>query len=93
VLQLFRCLCRGIDDHRGSDLAKLKLESTQVTSPIVGKMSGSILSAGNVVVADTTVLATVGAHGRGSAGPNFRAASPRTAGIAHQPAIARKKEN
>jgi RND family efflux transporter MFP subunit len=41
------------------DLARLKLESTKVTSPIVGKISGSVLAAGNVVVADTTVLATI----------------------------------
>jgi RND family efflux transporter MFP subunit len=41
------------------DLARLKLESTRVTSPIAGQVSGSILGAGNVVVADTTVLTTI----------------------------------
>ena len=41
------------------ELAKLKLESTRVTSPIVGKISGSVLTAGNIAVADTTVLATI----------------------------------
>ncbi len=41
------------------ELAKLKLESTKVTSPIVGKISGSVLAIGNVAVADTTVLTTI----------------------------------
>ena len=41
------------------ELAKLKLESTKVTSPIVGKISGSVLAMGNVAVADTTILTTI----------------------------------
>ena len=41
------------------DLAKLKLESTKVTSPMLGRISGSVLAAGNVVVADTSVLTTI----------------------------------
>ena len=41
------------------ELAKLKLESTKVTSPIVGKISGSVLAMGNVAVADTTILTTL----------------------------------
>jgi len=40
-------------------IARLKLESTRVASPIVGKISGSVLAAGNIVVADTTVLAAI----------------------------------
>jgi RND family efflux transporter MFP subunit len=40
-------------------LARLKLESTQVTSPIDGKISGSVLAAGNIVVSDSTVLASI----------------------------------
>jgi RND family efflux transporter MFP subunit len=41
------------------ELARLKLESTRVTSPIVGKIRGPVLAAGNVAVADTTNLATI----------------------------------
>jgi RND family efflux transporter MFP subunit len=40
------------------DLTRLKLDSTEVTAPIRGKI-GRLLSAGNLVVADATVLATI----------------------------------
>lgn len=41
------------------DLARLKLDSTKITAPIGGKVSRPRLAAGNLVVADTTVLATI----------------------------------
>jgi RND family efflux transporter MFP subunit len=41
------------------DLARLKLDSTRITAPVRGKVSRPQLSAGNLVVADTTVLATI----------------------------------
>jgi RND family efflux transporter MFP subunit len=41
------------------DLAKLKLDSTEVRSPIAGTVSGSVLDAGSVITADTTDLTTI----------------------------------
>jgi RND family efflux transporter MFP subunit len=41
------------------DLAKLKLDSTEVRSPIAGAVSGSVLDAGSVVTADSTDLTTI----------------------------------
>jgi RND family efflux transporter MFP subunit len=41
------------------DLARLKLESTEVRSPIAGVVSGSVLDAGSVVTADSTDLTTI----------------------------------
>jgi multidrug efflux system membrane fusion protein len=41
------------------DLAKLKLDSTEVRSPIAGVVSDSVLDAGSVVTADTTNLTTI----------------------------------
>jgi RND family efflux transporter MFP subunit len=41
------------------DLAKLKLDSTDVRSPIAGVVSDSVLDAGSVVTADTTNLTTI----------------------------------
>jgi RND family efflux transporter MFP subunit len=41
------------------DLAKLKLDSTEVRSPIAGNVSGSVLDAGSVITADTTDLTTI----------------------------------
>jgi RND family efflux transporter MFP subunit len=41
------------------DLARLKLESTDVTAPFAGAVSGTVLAEGNLVVADTTRLSTV----------------------------------
>ena len=41
------------------DLAKLKLESTKITAPIRGKLSRVQLAEGSLVVADSTVLATI----------------------------------
>lgn len=41
------------------DLAKLKADATQVRAPVAGTVSGPILDVGNVVVADTTTLATI----------------------------------
>jgi RND family efflux transporter MFP subunit len=42
-----------------SDLASLNLEFTQVGAPFAGTVSGPVLGQGNVVVADTTLLATI----------------------------------
>jgi multidrug efflux system membrane fusion protein len=41
------------------DLARLKLESTDVRAPFAGTISGPVLSEGNLVVADSTTLATI----------------------------------
>jgi RND family efflux transporter MFP subunit len=41
------------------DLARLKLEYTRITAPFAGKIGEPRLSPGNVVVADTTSLATL----------------------------------
>jgi RND family efflux transporter MFP subunit len=41
------------------DLAKLKLDSTEVRSPVAGNVSGSVLDAGSVIIADTTDLTTI----------------------------------
>jgi RND family efflux transporter MFP subunit len=41
------------------DLARLKLDSTEVRAPIAGTISGSVLDAGSVVTADTTALAVI----------------------------------
>jgi membrane fusion protein, multidrug efflux system len=41
------------------DAARLNLEFTEVTAPFAGGVGGPVLGAGNVVVADTTLLATI----------------------------------
>jgi RND family efflux transporter MFP subunit len=41
------------------ELARLRLDSTRITAPIRGNVSRPHLSAGDLVVADTTVLATI----------------------------------
>jgi RND family efflux transporter MFP subunit len=41
------------------DLARLRVDSTRITAPIRGNVSRPQLSVGNLVVADTTVLATI----------------------------------
>ena len=41
------------------DLAKLKLESTKIAAPIRGKINHTQLGEGSLVVADTTLLATI----------------------------------
>jgi len=43
----------------GRDLASLKLESTRVTAPFGGTLSGPFPAEGNLVVADMTLLATI----------------------------------
>jgi RND family efflux transporter MFP subunit len=41
------------------DVSRLNLEFTEVTAPFDGRVSGPVLSQGNVAVADTTRLATI----------------------------------
>jgi RND family efflux transporter MFP subunit len=41
------------------DASRLNLEFTQVSAPFDGRVSGPVLGPGNVVVADTTLLATI----------------------------------
>jgi membrane fusion protein, multidrug efflux system len=41
------------------DLARLRVDSTRITAPIRGNVSRPQISVGNLVVADTTVLATI----------------------------------
>ena len=41
------------------DVSRLNLEFTEVTAPFDGRVSGPVLGPGNVVVADTTRLATI----------------------------------
>lgn len=46
------------------DAATLNLEFTEVTAPFAGRISGPVLGEGNVVVADTTRLATIASTDR-----------------------------
>ena len=41
------------------DASRLNLEFTEVRAPFDGRVSGPVLGLGNVVVADTTLLATI----------------------------------
>jgi RND family efflux transporter MFP subunit len=41
------------------ETAKLNLDYTRITSPVTGRISKSLISAGNLVVADNTLLSTV----------------------------------
>jgi membrane fusion protein, multidrug efflux system len=43
----------------GLDVAKLRLESTRVTAPFRGRIDYPVVAAGNLVIADQTVLATI----------------------------------